>query len=313
MANLPALAPTTFGEMMQFAELLAQSTMIPPAYQKNPANIVLAIMYGREVGLGVLQSLQNVAVIGGRPTMFGDAMLAVVKASPFFEDIVEHIEGEGENRVAVCKVHRKGKAPVTAKFSILNAKQAKLWGKAGPWTEYPGRMMQMRARGFALRDAFPDVLRGVVSAEEAADMPRQAKDITPEQTVAAELDSFAAAPPNQGEIDLGLVEDPADAQERDLAPKAPEDAEPGDAASAASAEPLVTIEAIKPRRIARGGWDWPGYADAILEAARELPRDHFGAFRTLNAPMLNSLRLSNKDEWARVQQTLADYERDGSG
>ena len=29
----------------------------------------------------------------------------------------------------------------------------------------------MRARGFALRDAFPDVLKGIVTAEEAADTP----------------------------------------------------------------------------------------------------------------------------------------------
>jgi hypothetical protein len=32
-------------------------------------------------------------------------------------------------------------------------------------------MLQMRARGFALRDAFPDALRGMVTAEEASDYP----------------------------------------------------------------------------------------------------------------------------------------------
>jgi hypothetical protein len=32
-------------------------------------------------------------------------------------------------------------------------------------------MLQMRARGFALRDAFPDVLRGLITAEEASDYP----------------------------------------------------------------------------------------------------------------------------------------------
>jgi len=31
--------------------------------------------------------------------------------------------------------------------------------------------LQMRARGFALRDAFPDVLKGLLSAEEAGDIP----------------------------------------------------------------------------------------------------------------------------------------------
>jgi hypothetical protein len=38
-------------------------------------------------------------------------------------------------------------------------------------------MMQMRARGFALRDAFPDVLKGMITAEEAQDYPDEAKPV----------------------------------------------------------------------------------------------------------------------------------------
>jgi hypothetical protein len=70
---------------------------------------------------------------------------------------------------------RKGRKPVTAKFSVEDAKRAGLWGKQGPWQAYPKRMMQMRARGFALRDAFPDVLKGLITAEEAQDYPDEAK------------------------------------------------------------------------------------------------------------------------------------------
>ena len=54
---------------------------------------------------------------------------------------------------------------------MADAKRAGLAGKSGPWTQYPRRMLQMRARGFALRDAFPDLLRGLVTAEEAMDYP----------------------------------------------------------------------------------------------------------------------------------------------
>jgi hypothetical protein len=74
---------------------------------------------------------------------------------------------------AVCQTSRKGKdANVVARFSVADAKKAGLWGKQGPWTQYPKRMLQLRARGFALRDAFPDVLRGLVTAEEAQDYPQ---------------------------------------------------------------------------------------------------------------------------------------------
>ena len=64
---------------------------------------------------------------------------------------------------------RKGRKPVVAKFSVEDAKRAGLWGKTGPWQAYPKRMMQMRARGFALRDAFADVLKGLMTVEEAWD------------------------------------------------------------------------------------------------------------------------------------------------
>ncbi len=42
-------------------------------------------------------------------------------------------------------------------------------GKQGPWTQYPERMLKLRARGFTLRDAFPDVLKGIKAREEVED------------------------------------------------------------------------------------------------------------------------------------------------
>ena len=56
---------------------------------------------------------------------------------------------------------------------MADAKTAGLIGKQGPWTQYPKRMRQMRARAFALRDVFPDVLRGMPVAEELQDMPKE--------------------------------------------------------------------------------------------------------------------------------------------
>jgi len=69
--------------------------------------------------------------------------------------------------------------PVLGQFSMADAARAGLKGKSGPWQQYPQRMLQMRARGFALRDAFPDVLRGLISAEVAMDIPFEATGLTP--------------------------------------------------------------------------------------------------------------------------------------
>jgi hypothetical protein len=125
-----------------------------------------------------MQALQNIAVINGKPSVYGDAAMALVQASPVCEDVEEFFENEGSpNPIAVCIAKRKGRKPVTVKFSVEDAKRAGLWGKQGPWSAYPKRMMQMRARGFALRDAFPDVLKGMITAEEAQDYPDEAKPV----------------------------------------------------------------------------------------------------------------------------------------
>jgi len=169
MSNLAVrgFTPTTLTEAMQFSELMAKSTMVPRQYQGKPEDILVACQWGAEIGLSPLQALQNIAVINGKPSVYGDAALALVQASPVCEDIQESIEGE----TAICTALRRGRKPVTARFSVDDAKRAGLWGKQGPWTQYPKRMLQMRARGFALRDAFPDVLKGLITSEEAMDYP----------------------------------------------------------------------------------------------------------------------------------------------
>jgi hypothetical protein len=162
-------------ELYRFAKFVAASPFAPRGFQ-SPEAIVVAIQYGYELGLTPMQSLQNVAVINGKPSIYGDAMLAVVRASGLLEYITERFEGAGELRKAVCIVKRVG-APHERRteFGLLDARRAGLWAKPGPWQQYPDRMMMFRARGFALRDEFGDVLKGLVSAEEAADYPPRAR------------------------------------------------------------------------------------------------------------------------------------------
>jgi hypothetical protein len=171
MANDIVLRPQNFEQLSIFAQMAAKSSMVPAAYRGKVEDVMLAVQMGSEVGLAPMQALQNIAVVNGRPSLWGDAMLALCKMHPAWGGIKETCDGEGDKMRAVCEVHRKGDHPVTVTFTAEDAKRAGLLGKAGPWQQYPKRMMQMRARGFALRDAFPDALRGLISAEEAQDIP----------------------------------------------------------------------------------------------------------------------------------------------
>lgn len=178
------LALQSFDDAFRFAKMVAASEFPPKDFRGKPESCMLAIQHGSELGLSPMQSLQSIAVINGRPCVWGDAALALVQSSPVCEYVKEYLEGQGDNLTAVCEAKRRGyPAPTVSRFSMSDAKRAGLAGKAGPWSQYPERMLALRARGFALRNAFADALRGLITAEEAQDYPAHNVAETPRQTV----------------------------------------------------------------------------------------------------------------------------------
>lgn len=167
VAGLFSLAPRNLDEAFRLADMLADSDLVPKDYKGKPGNCMVAMQWGAEIGLKPMQALQNIAVINGRPSLWGDAMLALVRSSPLCEYVVETIDANG---TAICQVKRRGEPEQIRTFSDADAKLAGLIGKQGPWTTNPKRMKQMRARAFALRDVFTDILKGIAMAEEAMDI-----------------------------------------------------------------------------------------------------------------------------------------------
>jgi len=163
------LGPRTFEQALTFAGYLADSELVPKDYRGKPSNCLIAMQWGAELGLKPLQAMQNIANINGRPALWGDAVIALVRASPLCEFVIETDDGQ----TATCRVKRRGEPEQSRTFGVEDANAAGLLGKPGPWTQYPKRMRQMRARAFALRDVFPDVLRGLPVAEEVMDAPAE--------------------------------------------------------------------------------------------------------------------------------------------
>lgn len=190
-------------EVFRFSKAVSVSGFAPKGLEKEES-IMVAIQLGMELGLTPMAALQNIAVINGRPGIYGDAALALVRSSGLLEVFSEHYEVAGKKLVtsdgdprnpttaelkdetcsAVCRYKRRGEDSVQASlFSVGDAKLATLLGKAGPWTQYPARMLKFRARGFGLRDGFGDVLKGLRTTEELHDIPREI-DVTPAKTAA---------------------------------------------------------------------------------------------------------------------------------
>lgn len=199
-----ALAPTNMGEAIQFSEMLASSNMVPKNFQNKPADILVAVQWGSEVGLPPLAALNGIAVINGKPSLYGDAAMSLVVGHPAYGGHEEKLEGE-EASCTIVRIVNGKEVPTVRTFSVTDAKKANLMSKPGPWSQYPKRMLAMRARGFAIRDAFPDALKGVITYEEAADMPtdNSIKDVTPsnplDATFAPEVQAIEPSELEEGE------------------------------------------------------------------------------------------------------------------
>lgn len=163
-------------DMRKLSSAIWQSSMkIGGANSAN--DVFLALLAGHDAGLTPTQTLKNIFVVNGRPTIFGDALLALVMGHPELAGFDEAIRGDGDDMVATCTMKRCrynaiGEPVVFSKthtFGVADAKLAGLWGKSGPWKQYPRRMLSMRCRTFTIRDLFPDVIGGLSASEEVID------------------------------------------------------------------------------------------------------------------------------------------------
>lgn len=192
-SNVPALfdfMPRSLEQALELAKVLSDSTMVPKDYIGKPGNVLVAIQMGAELGLKPLQSMQSLAVINGKPGVYGDAgkALLIANGCTIIEQDIREIEAQG---YAMCTIKRPGKPDVTRTYGIDDAKRARLWGKDSPWSTAPFRQLAWRAFWFAARDQAPDILKGMRGAEELVDIP---KDVTPEsvETTGSETASRAS-------------------------------------------------------------------------------------------------------------------------
>jgi hypothetical protein len=284
----------TLDDYWRYASFIVKAG-VAPKDMKSPEAIVVALQLGAEVGLPPMAALQNVMVINGRPSLYGDAQLAVVRDSGKFDDAAfrEWFEGEGDDYAACCTVRRRGGGqPITQRFSIRQAKKAKLWTKSGPWTDYPERMLQWRARGWALRDGFSDALKGLsLSVEEAHDIP------TPDMIDVEPLSSSVMPTPEPGQSANEAL------AEHLTKPKSVDDVakqEPKKASRAAKPKPALTEEAPGPLAAVT-----PADIDVLflklsLEQRAELRKPERYDFKSLGdikdweQPALNSLHAAIK-------------------
>ena len=222
------------------AEYFAKSQLVPKDYQGKPANIIVAWQKGAEIGLAPMQSLDGIAVVNGRASLFGNVGLAIVQSHPDFVDMEESVEGEGKDAIASCTITRKGRKPYTRTFSAEDVKTAGL-ATGNVHLKYPKDMMLWRARWRAINGTFADAIQGMLSVEEAREIPPE-REVTGTDS-AAKPTARSVAKSNDDALADALGDDDAiDVQPEEAVAQAPE-AEPEQAPEPATEGNTTVAEA----------------------------------------------------------------------
>src|SRR5581483_6605716 len=86
-----AIVPQTMDEAYRLAKAICMAGMAPKGLD-TPERAMVAIMHGMEVGLTPMAALQRIAVVNGRPTIWGDGAMGLVRGSGLCEWVKEWFE-----------------------------------------------------------------------------------------------------------------------------------------------------------------------------------------------------------------------------
>jgi len=188
------LARASGQEAWRFAQALSTAGLLPKAYRDQPGNVLLAMEYGRALGLPVATVLTSVHVIDGRPSMSAELMQALIRRAG------HRIRITGDRQSASCAIVRKDDPDFTytATFTMDDARAAKLVKPDSNWVKYPQAMLLARATSACARQACADVLAGV------SYVPEELGDGSPSDALMAVVEQASAsvaspAPHGQGD------------------------------------------------------------------------------------------------------------------
>lgn len=221
------LVPDTFAGAWYLCKLIASAGFVPKDkfvpmvdeqgrelkntvdINKTAARCLIAGQFGASLGLDLFASIQNVSVVNGQPSLWGDSMPGLCRTTGELEQFIELETGtiKGRDFTAICIVKRRGRGEafdpeakwakdcgeeyyklanacrarglVANTFGWEEAEAAGYTQKTGSWQTNPKRMIRYRARSFALRDAFPDTLKGMRTVEEMRDVDM---DLEPDES-----------------------------------------------------------------------------------------------------------------------------------
>lgn len=157
-------------DMWRVARRIADTEFVPKALRNRPEAVMAAIIAGRELGLPPMMSLQNIAVIEGKPTLSAQAMRAIVIARGH---LIERVESDDEHCVMRGQRSDTGQE-LTVTWTMADVAKGGIdKGREGVktnWRMYPAQMLTARATSELCRLLFADLLGGLSYAGDGGEL-----------------------------------------------------------------------------------------------------------------------------------------------
>lgn len=158
---------------MQMAKALAESTIVPAIYQKNPSNCLIAIEMAQRMGASAMMVMQNLYPIQGRPSWSSQFLIARINNSRKFDMELQYEETkdkDGKPFSCTAWTTKDGRRVDGMTVDMQMAKDEGWIAKNGSkWKTMPQLMLRYRAASFFSRLNCPEVAMGLYTKEEAED------------------------------------------------------------------------------------------------------------------------------------------------
>jgi len=235
-----------FALVQRKAAMYAQSTIVPQAYQQNVGNCVIALDMASRMGANPLMVMQNLYVVHGMPSFSSKFLIACINASKRFSPLRYEFTGKPGTPQYGCRCYAyeagdtEHKERLDGTLITMEMAQKEGWSSknGSKWQTMPDQMLQYRAAAFWQRIYCPEISMGLITTEEAQEIP-----YSDYEEIKGEAQKAIDENANSGE-QIGFTSVPA--QEAEATAPQPEPAQPVGMAQQPPVEaqrPKATVQA----------------------------------------------------------------------
>ena len=178
--------PETIKEAQELAKFLSKSTLVSAEIRSteiadHSADVFMVIALGASLGMTPAQSLTNITVTRGRPTMYVSAKAGLCAKYGTFDTKLENINGiwvataTGKRKNRTMSVQYTSEDAMLQGLMKFDANSNSWVGVKGAWTGSYPVMLQKRALGRLLDRLFADVVGGFADKESTEEILENAE------------------------------------------------------------------------------------------------------------------------------------------